>query len=854
MATVYRAHDLRHDRTVALKLLKPELAAVVGGERFLREISLTARLNHPHILPLLDSGDADGVLFYVMPYVEGESLRDRLQRETQLPLEDVLQIAREVADALSYAHGQGVIHRDIKPENILLSERHAVVADFGIARAVTAAVGEHLTETGMAIGTPAYMSPEQAAADVRLDGRSDQYSLGCVLYEMLAGQPPFTGPSAQAVCARHALDPVPPLTTVRKAVPPHVERVVLRALEKVPADRFATMRQFTEALAAPAPPGIPAAAARGPGRGAWRTAALLGGAVILAALMLLLRGNLPTGDATADQKLPTVAVLPGERLGDTADQWFTSGISEEIANRLTGVSGLRVISPSDVTARRLAASGASIRQLGRDAGVQYALRQSIRSDRAPEGPRQVRISLQLVRLADGTNAWAASYTDTLVGGAIFDLQAKIAEHVTEALNVALLAGERTALRAKPTENPEAYEAYLRGNTSAASGYGQSGLMDTDHPVAAEAYQRAITLDPDFAEAHARLSLQYSFLGQRAPARQHAERALALNPDLAWGHLALAVCYFHEANWERFRTEAATAERLAPNSVEILTVTGTLYARVDESERSRRNYERAFARDPLSWHRATDLGVANFALRRYPEAERYFDRAIALADTESVPYLYKVVLYLSWHGSIPRARAVLQTAVARLGQEKGFTLGFLNSDWWSSRLLGRDPWYRSMLQHASLKTAGPDSARYYMHMAALHESLNQRGPSRANWDSAARVLEGRLRQSEKPRLYSLAISFHWNLGQLAIAHAAQGKTEQALEEAGRFVEEEPETLFRLLILAQVNTELGHREAAAAQFERLTQIADGWVTPQLLALDPALEPLRTIPRFRKLLEGH
>ncbi len=238
MALVFLAQDLRHHRPVAIKVLRPELALAIGSERFLREIEIAARLTHPHILPLYDSGEADGLLYYVMPYVEEDSLRDRLDREQQLPLEDALQITREVTDALSYAHSLGVIHRDIKPENILFQAGHAVISDFGIARAITAAGGDRLTETGIAIGTPVYMSPEQAAADRQPDARSDLYSLACVLYEMLAGVPPYTGPTAQAIIARRLTDPVPPLRTVRETVPVAVEQAVMRALAKVPADRW----------------------------------------------------------------------------------------------------------------------------------------------------------------------------------------------------------------------------------------------------------------------------------------------------------------------------------------------------------------------------------------------------------------------------------------------------------------------------------------------------------------------------------------------------------------------------------------------------------------------------------------
>ncbi len=248
MAIVYLARDLRHDRQVALKVLLPELASVVGSERFAREIKITAQLEHPHILHLLDSGEADGLPYFVMTYAEGETLSERLEREQQLPVEDAVRIASEVADALVYAHSLGVIHRDIKPSNIMLVGEHVLVADFGIAKAVNVAGGEKLTQTGLAIGTPAYMSPEQATGSEKVDGRSDLYSLGCVLYEMLVGEPPFTGPTPQAILARHSLDPAPSLRTVRATVPETLERVVAKAMAKVPADRYATAGQFRDAL------------------------------------------------------------------------------------------------------------------------------------------------------------------------------------------------------------------------------------------------------------------------------------------------------------------------------------------------------------------------------------------------------------------------------------------------------------------------------------------------------------------------------------------------------------------------------------------------------------------------------
>jgi hypothetical protein len=299
MATVYLARDLRHDRLVALKVLHQELTHALGPERFLREIKVAARLQHPHILPVFDSGTAQSPgsavesLWFTMPYVAGESLRNRLVREPQLPLRDAVRIALEVADALGYAHGQGLVHRDVKPENILLSGDHCVLADFGVAQALDAAGGERLTETGISVGTPAYMSPEQASAERRLDGRSDIYSLGCVLYEMLAGDPPFTGRTAQAIIARRLSEPVPRLRTLRD-VPESVEEVVAKALARSPADRFVDTAQFAQALqtAVGAQPAVPTEPARA-GHPAFRRRILLaaaGALVTVGALLGLYRG------------------------------------------------------------------------------------------------------------------------------------------------------------------------------------------------------------------------------------------------------------------------------------------------------------------------------------------------------------------------------------------------------------------------------------------------------------------------------------------------------------------------------------------------------------------------------------
>src|SRR2546425_1020867 len=398
MATVYLAHDQRHHRLVAIKVLKPELAAALGPERFLQEIEIAAGLTHPHILPLYDSGEATGLLYYVMPYVEGETLRNRLDGAGQLPLAEAVQITREVADALSYAHSHDVVHRDIKPENILLEAGHAVVSDFGIARAITAAGGEKLTGTGIAVGTPAYMSPEQAAASARVDERSDIYSLGCVLYEMLAGEPPYTGPSAQVVIAKRFTDPVPSVRRLREGVPPAIDAAVSRALAKAAVDRFATAALFAEALAAP--PSVPAPVPRataneivhvldgfttprdgtapssGPGRRSRIVAGVLAGIVMLAGAAAIVRMRRPA-QATSPIRLVQrrVAVAPFENqtsnralepIGHLTSDWITQGLAEagfaEVVDPQTiqlamGNTPLSVRGLASATGARLIVSG-----------------------------------------------------------------------------------------------------------------------------------------------------------------------------------------------------------------------------------------------------------------------------------------------------------------------------------------------------------------------------------------------------------------------------------------------------------------------------------------------------------------
>src|SRR5438552_5444515 len=410
MATVFLADDLKHHRSVAIKVLHSELAAALGSERFLREIEIAARLQHPHILPLYDSGAAAGLLYYVMPYVEGESLRDRLEREKQLSQEDALRIATEVAGALAYAHSHGIVHRDIKPENIMLSGGTAVVADFGIARAVNAAgdAGQ-ITQTGTIMGTPAYMSPEQATGSEDIDGRSDQYSLACVVYEMLVGEPPFTGPTAQAVLARHSLDMVSPPSIVRSTIPDAVEGAVLRALAKVPADRYPTTALFAEALNMPsAATGAHRRATldravRRPRSALWRIAPVAAVVVALAAYLAIRSARAGRGAAAGGLDPRHVAVLyfedesNGKTLGYLAD-----GLTEALIAELSRIQPLVVTSRNGVAQFRQDSIAPDSIARALDAGT---LVQGAVND---VGGR-VRVSVRLIDGASGADYKRASF-------------------------------------------------------------------------------------------------------------------------------------------------------------------------------------------------------------------------------------------------------------------------------------------------------------------------------------------------------------------------------------------------------------------------------------------------------------
>ncbi len=648
MANVYLARDVRHDREVALKVLKPELAAALGARRFLAEIKITAQLDHPRILTLIDSGESGGLLWYVMPFVHGESLRDKLARETQLPLDQALTIARQVASALDYAHRQGVVHRDIKPENILLHEGEAMLTDFGIALAVREAGGSRLTETGYSLGTPQYVSPEQATGDRQLDARSDVYSLGVVVYEMLAGEPPATGPTFQAVIAKLLTERPVPLRTVRDTVPLEVEAAVLKALARTPADRFASAGEFVAALQVPAAVARPASG--GPSHRAYVIAATGGALALAVSAVLFVRRPAPR---VATAAANSVAVLYFDNLSpDTADAYLADGLTEEIIVRLGQVVRLGVKSRNAVLPLRgQAAEDPAV--LGRRLGVAYLV-----SGTTQRSGSRVRVAAELVRTSNGLRVW----------GEVFDrnnpdlmaIESDIAAAVATAIAGRLAPSERSSLTARSTSSPEAYDLYLRGL------YFWQKRTPADLERAREAMERATELDSTFALAFADLANVYDhlgFIGGHAPrevspkARAAALRALQLDSTLPEAHAALAYVQMqYDWDWPAAERSMQQALQLDPRYVEGHRIYAYWLAAEGRGAEGIAEAERALALDPLDHVSNIDLG------RVLAYAGRY-DRALAqgeemLARDSNDAFAHDIV-GMAYRGLGRRAEAVAE---------------------------------------------------------------------------------------------------------------------------------------------------------------------------------------------------
>ena len=675
MAVVYLARDLQRDRDVALKVLRSELSTMSAAERFDREVRIAGRLVHPNILPVLDSGRVpgsggeDGHLWYTMPFVEGESLRDRLKREKQLPVDEAVRLTSEIADALGYAHGQGILHRDIKPENILLAASHALVADFGVARALGES-NERITTTGLAIGTPGYMSPEQSTGERELDARSDLYALASVSYEMLAGEAPFTGPSAQAVIARRLSQPPPSIRVIRPGVPDSVDRVLQRALAPVPADRFATTAEFARALSdaatgARVSPHSPRARLRWP--------AIAGAAVLLVAVAAFVAMRLgrqssvpPAAMTNADSGALRLAVLPFRFIGpDSADRYLADGITEEITSALANLGGLRVI------------DRASVVQYAAGASTPRAIRAALAVDALIDGALQksgdaIRVRVRLIDPAAEEERWSQTWDHTARD--VFRVQSEVATKVAGTLRIQLAERESRSLARPPTTNPDAYDAYLRARAHGRSADFRGRRMLTDSIIAD--LTKAVQIDSTFAVAWGQLAeglVSSVFLFDADPARlDQADRAIrtALRLDST---VAIAWKARHDLKWNAVRgwhfgeslADVRHALALQPSLVAAHNALGSLYFHYGFTQEARRELDASLSLDPRDGcdDLTTCVGFSRPRVARVLWYEQKFDSALAVY--ESLPFLggfvWEMAVVLNAVGRTTDGLALLDSA-------------------------------------------------------------------------------------------------------------------------------------------------------------------------------------------------
>lgn len=660
MATVYLAFDGRHERHVAVKVLRPQLAAALGAERFLREIRIAASLTHPHILPLYDSGEADGLLYFVMPYVAGESLRARLAREKQLPLADALEIAAQVGAALAYAHELGIVHRDVKPDNILLSSGQAVIADFGLARALHAAGGSNLTGTGLSLGTPAYMSPEQAAGD-ETDERSDQYALACTLFEMLTGEPPFTGRTVQAVLARKLAESAPDVATLREAVPAGVGEAVRRAMSRTQADRFASVTEFANVLRAGAGAGGTAAEparrnARRFSRGK-RWTAMAVGAAALGAIVILLGGSATVAFEKRDW------ILISDFDNQTADTLLDGTLDRALAVGLQQSQYVNVFPRSRI--------GEALKYMGQSPSAaldealarEVALRRSVRVVVSPSVSRLGALYVLTINIVDPSNGVVlASRSEQAerpeeILGALDKLARQLRRDLGESLFSRLRRG--VALDRATTPSLEALRAWTSANRQ-----WEAGQLD----AAGSLYERAVELDPDFAMAHLDLGQFYYWrMNDRERGDAHFEQARSLTdrvtqrerliiearaagwqgdgeravstygvllgeyPDdgVSWSNYGYEL--LRMARWKPAAEAYLHAIRLDSLNDNAVVNLATVYNADGRHEDAVREYEHAFALNPayrVNPNIAHEYGFNLIALHRYDEAEAAFRRLLS----------------------------------------------------------------------------------------------------------------------------------------------------------------------------------------------------------------------------------
>ncbi len=798
---------------------------------------------------MLDSGEADDFLYYVMPYVEGQSLRDKLAKEGELPIGDAVRMLRDVVDALTEAHANGVVHRDIKPENILLRGRHALVTDFGVAKAVSEATGrEQLTTAGVALGTPAYMAPEQASADPHLDHRVDIYAVGAVAYELLTGRPVFMGTTPQMVLSAHMTEAPQPVTKHRETVPAALERVVMRCLEKKPADRWQSAEELLPQLEALTTPsgGItptdtrPIEAAPAPVQARRRN---LVRAVGVAAVALILVGTwIVSGRRGAVSEVDplSVAVLPFTSVrSDEESDAFATGIHDDIVTQLSKVSALKVQARTSGVEYR--GTPKSMRQIGQELGVANLLEGGVQ-----RAGNQVRVNVKLIEAESEQSLWAEAYTREWTVEQLFAIQSDIAHQVASALRATLSPEEEERIQTAPTNSPEAYDAYLRARFHADL---RRARDEADKAV--WFYEQAVAADPAFAAAHAGLAhariwlfWEFTQFEQASMAKAALDRAVELAPNAFETQIAQGYYhYYFNRAYDRALEHFLAAEAIRPGDPEVLVAIGYIQRRQGRWEEAVSAFKRSLELDPRSHNTTLSIGESYRFMRRFDEAVRYLDQAISVAPDLQTAYQEKFRALRSVADDSVGARQFLEENSGRL-EPAVLQIGYA--------LLA---YYRNDLETA-LRLRREYLPRSYGEIARLYYLLGERDLQRAYADSVRLRGEARLRavpEEYRTVPYRTVLSPHVDL---SLANALLGNQEAAVAGAEAAVELLPVSvdairgLDALINLARVYTILGYEEEAIEQLEQLLAIPAFW-TASDFRKDPLFSPLRDDPRFRELV---
>jgi TolB-like protein/Flp pilus assembly protein TadD/predicted Ser/Thr protein kinase len=880
MGEVYRAEDTTLDREVALKVLPTELASDPERlARFEREAKTLAALDHPNIVTIYTVEEADGVRFLTMQLVDGKQLSELIPRGG-MPVERIFELAIPLAEALAAAHEKGVVHRDLKPANIMVTNDDRVkVLDFGLAKlqqdtsvvVTTEARTEALTGEGRILGTMPYMSPEQLEGK-EIDARSDIFSFGAMLYEMATGERPFQGDTSVSLISSIVKDTPQSVDALKGELPHHLARIVNRCLEKNPKRRYqsaidvyneldALRKEVDSGIVQPSSAEVSAAevsAVVGPRRRRWWPVAAVAVVVLVAALALWFsRRQAPSVETAAvapeaaaglGEQPPMIVVLPFQNLGSSEDEYFADGMTEEITSRLAVVSGLRVISRT--SAMQYKESRPPLKQIGEELGVDYVLEGTVRWARA-DGDSRVRITPQLVRVADDSHMWASSYDRVIED--VFAIQSEIASKVVQELGLTLLEPERQELETQPTENLEAYQAYLRGQFHA----NLPDFSEENRAAEVESYQRAVDLDPGFALAQAALCHAHAFFyrlgfdlteARRAMAKEAFDRAMALDPESP--QVLFEVGFYHyyvEQDYEAALGKFLAAAEANPNDGQTLAAAAFIWRRQGKFEEGIERLERALELSPRDSQIAALIGEYSQQSRNYPQALEYLDIAIGLAPDEAWPYRIKAHALREWQGDLTQSQRVLESLP---------TGGEATPDhyWgWSDQYrLSRDFEKLLELQEAPSYewiTGQLRSAPVELGRAETLSFLGRAEPALAAYDAARITLEEEL--EERPDDYRL----HSSLG---LAYAGLGRKAEAIAEGKKAVEMQPVEKDayigppQVVNLARIYTQLGELDLAVDQLDYLLSIPSKLSRP-LLRLDPRWDPLRDHPRFQALLES-